>query len=78
MYEDENEHEMSKFTLDLALDVQEKLKMGDFMYDEMKNLTNDGNSKFSIASVPSKTMQDYLCLAAFRTHDKNVSKYLNQ
>ena len=35
-YENGNMQEIGKFTLDMALSMQEKLGLGEFMYNEMK------------------------------------------
>ena len=74
-YDEANMHEMSRFTLDLALSMQADLKIGELMYDEMKLIHgfDCNNSASTIVTITSKSVHDYLCHTAFRTCDIEVS-----
>ena len=68
-------HEMSRFTLDMALSMQADMKVEKLMYDEMKLIHGFHcyNSASTTASITSNRAHNYLCRTAFRTCDVEVS-----
>ena len=65
-------HELSKFTLNLVVSIQEESGMIDeSMYESMQCKYNFDykNSVSTIESITSKNIQDYLRLMAYRTKD---------
>ena len=64
-------HELSKFTLNLVVSIQEESEIDKSMYREMKCKYNFDykNSVSTIESITSENIQDYLRLTAYRTKD---------
>ena len=79
-YEKEGHSQISKFTFDMALKIQESLGMGDLIYNEMKIVLGFGkdSSFFSVASLQSKLVQSYLRQSVCPTLDEKVIRLLNR
>ena len=75
--------EISTFTLNLALKMEEELGLEDVLYQEVVNACVDIskrqsrlNCKLTIASVKSIDIRDQLCLAAMRSNNFQVILYI--
>ena len=73
------QYEISKFSFDMALKIQEKIEEGEVIYNELKHVLGfETDSKIkSMASIQSKVMQKYFIRSAFRTFNEKVIIFVN-
>lgn len=78
-YEKLGMHELSKFTLELTMNMQTTLNMDRFMYMEFIRIF-DYSPKTSVAfasAIPSECVRDYMITSALDAGD-NMVRYLKQ
>ena len=75
-YEERGQYQLGKFAFDLVLKIQEELKMGDVIYNELKNILAFKQESPTI-SIQSKSLQKYVRRSAFRTFDEKVIQFVN-